>query len=186
MLDQFVKIREMRHQSTGPIWSCRAWKRCEKKGIRIMWFVIFLHSFNTMYFGKSFSLYMYAWNLYLFCWICLIFINRYSKWNFRLTCLIIRLLEKIKLPNLLNPFNRQVTLNIQPTWILVSQPLTWTSCWRWVITSRSTISLVMPSTIWGTTRMDPALSIPWACPDWVQTWLSQIPTQRMSSGKFPI
>jgi len=77
-----------------------------------------------------------------------------------------------------------VILFIQLTWIPVSQPLAWTSCWRWATTSRFTIFLIMLSTTWGTTKMDRALSIPWAYLDCVQTWLSLTPTRRMSRGRI--
>jgi len=60
----------------------------ERKGIRILCFIICLHSFNTMYFGKSFA-FKFSLTFCLVYLICPIFINRYSKWNFWLTCLIL-------------------------------------------------------------------------------------------------
>jgi len=102
-----------------------------------------------------------------------------SDWLVWSCCLISK-----KKPYFWTHFNRQVSLIIQSTWIPVSQPLAWTSCWRWATTSRFTIFLTMLSTIWGTTKMDRALSIPWACRDCVQTWLSLTPTRRMSRGRI--
>jgi len=96
------------------------------------------------------------------------------------SCCLISILALLLYPF----FNRQVSLIIQLTWIPVSLPLAWTSCWRWATTSRSTIYPIMPSTIWGITQMDPAPSTLWVFPDCAQTWSSQTPTQRMSRGRI--
>jgi len=108
--------------------------------------------------GISFAL-IYAWTFFWFYLICPVFINRYSKWNFWLTFLVL-IFAHLKTLDIWTQLRTSIKPNY-PSWTPVSLTRPWTSCWRWAATSKSTIFPIMQSTTWNTTQMDPAPSIPW-------------------------